>query len=473
MTLVPGTDQLSGTETSAIFYQILPTSGTHTLAGSWTTASNFVASVIDVFGCSTAPVNGTGTATNTNATITITSAVGHIALDVVGNGTLAAVTLATTGGVQDYNTQSTGTAPNLSAGSHITGAASITTSWTMASALWTTSGCDLVPDPSNNGVNFDNKVTNTGSGVTTLSTTHVAAAITDRYGIVKLSLGFALAPTGMTVTWGGTSMTLIDKDETAVGGVYIYGLYNPPSGSQTVTASWTNSANVNMVSESYWGVNKTTSVSAAVKANASSTAPSTTISSGIGQMVTDVVEYVFVASDTITPTAPQIATENSNITLIGGAASFQNGAASVTSAWTINNSRAWIAMVVSLLPTDSPPTMYPQAVNLKTQVQMFWYFLDIFRNPQRRNPIADIPGESIDNPPWFLWGSRANQIVAFWPPDPPIMSRQQQRRNWFVGIVTAAIAYYMSKVPKDRFTGTAPDTNYMAEPPKDKYTGSV
>jgi hypothetical protein len=327
----------------------------------------------------------------------------------------------------------------------------------------------------NNGVIFDTKVANKGSAVTTVGTTHVAVAKADLYGIVKLAMGFATTPTGITVTWGGTTMTLIDSQITAnVRGEWIYGLYAPPSGSQTITASWTNAADALIVSESYYGVNKTAPVSAATKASGTSVSPLTTVTSAIGQMVTDMVVYAFTAGDTVKIGADQWISGNQSQTATGGMASTQDGVASAPMAWTISNSRAWLSMSVAVLPTDNPPPglMLPKAATMNA---FLMYVADIVRQPQRQRTISlwGTSGWTTDNPPFGLRQSReaVKNIIAYWPPDPRIIYGVERRRNWFNELVKTFLRLFITKKPKNIFTTRKPTASFITKKPKGRYTG--
>lgn len=119
-----------------------------------------------------------------------------------------------------------------------------------------------------------------GSGASSRSVT-LSSSGTDVVGLVGVygELSSNPATDALTgVTWGGTSMALVNKilRSNGLGWQYVYALANPPSGSQTITASFSGNSFIGLMAIYYTGAAQTGIPDASSTATQASTATSVT-----------------------------------------------------------------------------------------------------------------------------------------------------------------------------------------------------
>jgi hypothetical protein len=209
-----------------------------------------------------------------------------------------------------------------------------------------------IPSTSPNPVTFSHAT----SGSDRLLLVSVASQPNGDDGIIEVVTG---------ITYGGQPLTLVGaQSQTDNARIEIWRLINPPAGSNTVSITF-NDAFDDPVNEegasagavSFTGVHQGTPLGTFASAAASgSSAPSVTVSSAVGELVFDTVARKG-AAVTMDPSQ----TEQWNLCTdagcsnVGGGASTEPGAASVTMSWTPANDR-WAIGAVPIKPAAvSPP----------------------------------------------------------------------------------------------------------------------
>lgn len=162
--------------------------------------------------------------------------------------------------------------------------------------------------------------------------------------VVAIQSSYALS--GLSVSIGGQALTLLHDWGSA--GQYIYYKVNPPTGAQTVSASWSFSYRVNMSAATFIGTNPVTPFSSVTTNNGNSASVSTPISGGLdGQMV---YEACYISpggvSNSATPTASQTATMNVNdddaSPQVRSVSAHKTAAVGTnTMTWTLNGTYPW------------------------------------------------------------------------------------------------------------------------------------
>lgn len=145
------------------------------------------------------------------------------------------------------------------------------------------------------GVTFDNKVsTGFDFGVTKLtSPAFVVGSGPNRAAMIMLAMSGNTA-TNITASLGGVPAALIsgtDSGATATGRTMIFQVINPPSGSQTATASWTGNMNADMGVITVTGANQTAPTNSGTFAASKSSpaaATSVTVASNPGDLTASV-----------------------------------------------------------------------------------------------------------------------------------------------------------------------------------------
>lgn len=187
------------------------------------------------------------------------------------------------------------------------------------------------------------------AGATSLTWSHTCTG-TDRAIEVDLSY---YAPGGQTVTgvtYAGVALTQIDRqDDGATDWAEIWVLSNPASGANNIVASFSGSIAAVGGGKSYTGAHQTTAslTGTPAKASGSSTTPTVTVTSAVGEIASDCVAN-FLANE-----SPDTGTERwdqSNAD-IGGAGSTRTGAATVAMDWTLDASASWAIVAVSIKPS--------------------------------------------------------------------------------------------------------------------------
>jgi hypothetical protein len=147
-------------------------------------------------------------------------------------------------------------------------------------------------DASMTGGNSTDGTTQQAASVITVSSTGITVGASASCLIVTLCFdGNPSAPTSITATWNGASMTNAGSiaHSNLVGA--IFRLVNPASGAKTLTASWTNSSDVYMSAVSFTGTDTSTCINNADTKTATTgtslTVPSTTTGATVATFCTN------------------------------------------------------------------------------------------------------------------------------------------------------------------------------------------
>jgi hypothetical protein len=189
------------------------------------------------------------------------------------------------------------------------------------------------------------------AGVSTLSGSHTrGGGCTNSVAIVDVAVSAVTLPTVTGVTYGGVAMTSVLTEISGSGEqrIHTWIFINPPSSSQTVTATLSGNALITMAIRTYCNVHQTTPTGTAVSASGSGDLTATVdVSSATGELVVDAV----ISSNTDTLTVGAGQTEQDNIPGASGhvqAGSDEPGAGTVTMDWTIGGSQYWAMVGVAL-----------------------------------------------------------------------------------------------------------------------------
>lgn len=150
-----------------------------------------------------------------------------------------------------------------------------------------------------------------------------------------------------SVTYGGTSMTLVDS--TSASGDFVYALANPAAGAQTVVINLDNPVNINAFALTFTGGSTVTAVRAgsANKATGTGTAASVTVTSQ-----TDDLVVAFIVSEdnpTLAPAGTETERGDTTVFTINKIGAYTDaGAASVPMDVTIGSSLPWRMYGMSL-----------------------------------------------------------------------------------------------------------------------------
>lgn len=198
------------------------------------------------------------------------------------------------------------------------------------------------------------------AGATSITLNKTTAG-SDRCAVAHTSL----YPTNpMTaLTYGGTAMTLMREQSSGDTTSYcgLHRMLAPATASTAVV--WTiNAGALGAVGcSSYNGVHQTTPLgnTAVALGIGTTTTPSTALTSATGEMVLDVLNTFDPTSRTVG--AGQTSIFNIQDDTIGGCASREDGAASVTMSWTFNETvdNYWNFVLAALLPSAAAVTAVP------------------------------------------------------------------------------------------------------------------
>lgn len=154
--------------------------------------------------------------------------------------------------------------------------------------------------------------------------------------------------TNLSVTYGGNAMTLVDSITTTNAAVHLYKYVNPPLTSQNCAATWTGNATGWLQVISYSNVNQFIPLGTTSKASSnSSTTPSVTVTSAVGELVIDGVS----AHVAFTATGAGQTVKITEATVVNVRGSEEAGAASVVMDWTLGSASNWASIGVSLKPS--------------------------------------------------------------------------------------------------------------------------
>lgn len=174
----------------------------------------------------------------------------------------------------------------------------------------------------------------------------IGTGLSNSYLVISVSFAGGI-PSGISITWNGTSMTQIGLVSDSTGGqaACLFGLTNPTSGSNTAAVTWTNSSSVAVCGTSWAGVDQTTPFVNTVTLNdqASSSSGFATITSSIGDAVIAVFQTQL---GTISVDHTQVYKDSINT---GSASNRAAGASpNVTLGWSAAGSFTWCGIGTDL-----------------------------------------------------------------------------------------------------------------------------
>lgn len=160
---------------------------------------------------------------------------------------------------------------------------------------------------------------------------------------IMKTVGVPPAPTGVTATYAGVSMTSMGEITSSSNKVTLAAFYlaKPATGSNTVSISWTNTADCIAVARSYAGVHQGTPVLPGSYNSQQFTggSPSMNVASVPGDIVIDGIGYATTSTSTATPGAGQSSILDIELgaSNFHGSASWEGGGVSVTMSWSLTN----------------------------------------------------------------------------------------------------------------------------------------
>lgn len=188
------------------------------------------------------------------------------------------------------------------------------------------------------------------AGVTSKNWSHTISASANRGILADYSLfnGDIESATGATV--GGVAMTnekdSVTQDRT---GIFSSSGFDPGSGAKTVQINFSGTVDVSAGSTSFIGADQTDLCDNAATTSGSSTTPSVTVTSAVGNIVLDILGGD--RNRDATKDASQSAQWNTFAAGVGGqggASTTKDGAASVTMNWTLSASANWSMCAISV-----------------------------------------------------------------------------------------------------------------------------
>lgn len=207
-------------------------------------------------------------------------------------------------------------------------------------------------------------VSNTGASAT-LSNSNMTVGSGSNRALIALADFSALSstcpPPGLTVTWGAQSMTQIgfaQAQDSANPCAMLFGLVNPTSGNQTLTASWTGNRDAVLTAISFTGVNQTGGATSFPNSNSANdggttgTSASVTVSSASNAYVVTAFVGDNTFNGTVGPagaTAIPMNVGGSGLSFITAEGSYVPGAASITATATLASGH-WGAVGTSIAP---------------------------------------------------------------------------------------------------------------------------
>ena len=189
----------------------------------------------------------------------------------------------------------------------------------------------------------------TANGVSTKTWSHTVPSGNNRILIVGLSLRDK-SRTVTSITYGGTALTKIGSSNVRMG-VELWRLVAPTVGTANIVANWSGSSDMVGWSGSFTNVNQTSPTGSIYKNNGSSTTPSVTVVSAVGDLVIDTLSTKGDANSTSLGAGQTLICSGALGTGGSdgrGASSSEAGAASVTMSWTLGSSKDWEIAAVAL-----------------------------------------------------------------------------------------------------------------------------
>lgn len=180
---------------------------------------------------------------------------------------------------------------------------------------------------------------------TSLTFSHTCSG-TNRLLLVHIAQGGANAVS--SVTYNGVALTLAGAVNNTNGNVHaeLWYLLAPAVGTFNIVISLPAAATIYAFGSSWTGVNQTTPLGTAVTGTGTSTTPSVTVTSAVGDTVVDVLNAQQQPAN-LTPSTGQTSLYTGTLYVAGSSAA---GAASVTMGWSAANGYAWAQVAVPLKP---------------------------------------------------------------------------------------------------------------------------
>lgn len=289
----------------------------------------------------------------------------------------------------------------------------------------------------------------TGSATSPLTWTHVCGATATEI-VVGATIFNGSTNVITAVTYGGQSLTLvgfIPSDNDSAGGIALYHLTNPPTGSNTVSVSFTGGGNTNAGSISFTG---SSGIGTAVTGFSNATSVSASVTNTTtGGMVTAAASYggtqlnTFSGTNGVTvqwqhPGSGNSGSDNG----VGGTVASTGGGASQTVGFSDTGTDFWGIVAVEILPATSAASPPPFLLNPpgRQSPMAFQYFA---------NPVSyDITGQAAVNgtvQPLATRQPRRASARAYWrgfvssttnllngtvPPHPVVARRTSARAVW-------------------------------------------
>lgn len=209
---------------------------------------------------------------------------------------------------------------------------------------------------------FDAVSLGTANGSNTVTSSHtLGGGCTNSFAAVDVTWQHGSVGSVVTVTYGGTSLEFIVAQTLTDGERQIekWGVKNPPTGAQTVTATLDASKNsLTLTTRTYCGVDQTTALGTPASAATFSAGPATVdVASATDDLVIDGV-VVGGSADPITVGAGQTQRSNhaQDSTNHTQGTSDEAGAATTTMSWTLTVDDYWGIVAVALKPAAAGVT---------------------------------------------------------------------------------------------------------------------
>ena len=201
-------------------------------------------------------------------------------------------------------------------------------------------------------ITFDAAPTPTGGEVVkSITHSHMVANQASRILLVKVSMTDAAAEV-ITITYAGVPLTKRRSLSLSTLRAELWYLVAPTIGTANVVVTFkTIVAGALVASESWYNVAQAVPFLSGNTATGTSTAPSVTVTSVTGHVVTDCIA----AEGNVTATVGAGQTQRYNAiqsAALRGAGSSEAGAASVVMSWTLSSSVAWVSIALSLIPAN-------------------------------------------------------------------------------------------------------------------------
>ena len=207
----------------------------------------------------------------------------------------------------------------------------------------------------------DTVSTGTASASTTVTSTHTkGGGCLNSYAVVAVAWQLSPPGTVSSVSYGASAMANLGGLDNLGGDkrLEFWGLANPPSGAQTVTATLGSSANaLSITTRTYCGVHQSVSTGTLVSAADATLTASVNVTSASDETVLDAI-YANASAGAVTVGGGQ--TEDSHFSDDGGATHATStetpGSTTTTMSWSVTNEEYWIVMGVALKPAPAAAT---------------------------------------------------------------------------------------------------------------------